>query len=125
MKKCPFCAEEIQDAAIVCKHCHRDFRGHAAAASVNGFFQEIIDRNSTAKIVFAVLLICSVGAFLVRPHGEALSDLAFAGAWGAPTIGVFLLLPVKIGNAVLRFCCAAFLGFAVAAAGALLMRVSQ
>jgi hypothetical protein len=24
MRKCRFCAEDIQDTAIVCKHCHRD-----------------------------------------------------------------------------------------------------
>jgi len=32
MKRCPFCAEAVQGAAIVCKHCARDIttRGQAA-----------------------------------------------------------------------------------------------
>jgi hypothetical protein len=33
MRACPFCAEDIQDAAIVCKHCDRDVsRANATSA---------------------------------------------------------------------------------------------
>ncbi len=33
MKTCPFCAEEIRDAAIVCKHCGRELTPVTGEAS--------------------------------------------------------------------------------------------
>lgn len=36
MKRCPFCAEEIQDAAIKCRHCNSMLQGDPATTSATG-----------------------------------------------------------------------------------------
>jgi hypothetical protein len=47
MKRCPFCAEDVQDAAIVCKHCGRDLNATEAStnAAVSGTTKPLVTRT--------------------------------------------------------------------------------
>ena len=55
MKKCPFCAEDIQDDAIKCKHCREFLDGSTSARradeKVTWYF----------KTSFIILALCTVG----------------------------------------------------------------
>ena len=70
MKKCPFCAEDIQDVAIVCKHCGRDLTGRMAGAIPHAEQPRI---RPAVRVVLIVLLVGAIGLITLSVVGRFLN----------------------------------------------------